>query len=132
MLRFGVAYKVMTLVKPFRIIYAEDDDSVRAVISDMMVERGFAVHECSNGGEAVQLCSVFEADVVLLDLSMPVMDGFEAARRIREQKPERKTRLVALTGACGDLKQAMLAGFDQLLRKPVSVSALLNALQRWN
>ena len=121
------------IMKPFRIIYAEDDDFVRAIISDMMVEYGFAVHECSNGGEAVQLCSVFDADVVLLDLSMPVMDGFEAARRIREQKPDGKTRLVALTGGLADdLKQAALAGFDEFLRKPVSASTLLSALQRWN
>lgn len=116
--------------KPLRVVYAEDDDAIRAVISQILVNRGLAVHECSNGGEAVQLCSAFKADVVLLDLSMPGMDGFEAARRIREQHPGQRTRIVALTGGFGgDVNQAVLAGFDEFLRKPVSAAMLLSALQ---
>jgi two-component system KDP operon response regulator KdpE len=115
--------------KSFRVVYAEDDDMVRASIAQIMVEHGLDVHECSNGGEATLLCSVFHPDAVVLDLSMPGMDGCEAARRIREQHPGR-TRLIALTGrGSAALKEAALAGFDEFLCKPVSATTLLGALQ---
>ena len=69
--------------KSFRVVYAEDDLAVRAGVAQILVAHGVAVHECSNGDEAAQLCSVFKPDAVLLDLSMPEVDGCEAARRIR-------------------------------------------------
>ena len=115
--------------KSFRVVYAEDDAHVRAGIARMLVEHGLAVHECSNGDEAAQLCSVFRPDAVLLDLSMPDVDGCEAARRIREQQGH-SMRLIALTGRGEEsLKEAARAGFDELLRKPISVVELLGALR---
>ena len=114
--------------KSFRVVYAEDDESVRAGIAQMLVEHGLAVHECTNGDEAAQLCSVFHPDAVLLDLSMPDVDGCEAARRIRKQGLP--TRLVALTGRGEDaLEAAARAGFDEFVRKPSTVATLLGALR---
>jgi CheY-like chemotaxis protein len=114
----------------FRVVYAEDDDLVRATIARMLVERGLNVHECSNGGEAVLLCTAFRPDVALLDLTMPGIDGFEAARRIREHSPK-NIRIIALTGSNErDARgHAALAGFDDFLCKPISAAALLGALQ---
>jgi response regulator NasT len=115
-------------MKSFRVVYAEDDALVRAGVAQMLVEHGLAVHECANGDEAAQLCSVFHPDAVLLDLSMPHVDGCEAARRIRQQGLA--TRLVALTGRGeGALKEAARAGFDEFVRKPSSVGTLLKALR---
>lgn len=115
-------------MKSFRVVYAEDDAHVRAGVAQMLVAHGLAVHECSNGDEAAQLCSVFRPDAVLLDLSMPDVDGCEAARRIREQGIA--TRLVALTGRGDDAqREAACAGFDAFLRKPISVATLLGALR---
>jgi two-component system response regulator len=114
--------------KSFRVVYAEDDALVRARVAQMLVAHGLAVHECSNGDEAAQLCSVFRPDAVLLDLSMPDVGGCEAARRIREQG--HATRIVALTGRGDDvLNEAACAGFDELVRKPSSVATLLTALR---
>jgi CheY-like chemotaxis protein len=114
--------------KSFRVIYAEDDALVRAGVAQMLVAHGLAVHECSNGDEAAQLCSVFHPDAVVLDLSMPGVDGYEAARRIRGQGYT--NRLIALTGR-GEiaLEDAARAGFDEFVRKPSSVTTLLGALR---
>jgi len=113
----------------YRIVYAEDDEHTRAGVAQMLVEHGLAVHECSNGDEAAQLCSVFRPHAVLLDLSMPEVDGCEAARRIRREQGQ-STRLIALTGHGEEsLKEAARAGFDEFLRKPISVSTLLGALR---
>ena len=113
--------------KSFRVIYAEDDAAVRAGVAQALVAHGLAVHECSNGDEAAQLCSVFRPDAVLLDLSMPDVDGCEAARRIRGQGYT--NRLIALTGRgeCA-LEAAARAGFDEFVRKPSSITTLLGAL----
>ena len=113
--------------KSFRVIYAEDDAAVRAGVAQALVAHGLAVHECSNGDEAAQLCSVFRPDAVLLDLSMPDVDGCEAARRIRGQGYT--NRLIALTGRgeCA-LEAAARAGFDEFVRKPSSIATLLGAL----
>jgi CheY-like chemotaxis protein len=113
----------------YRIVYAEDDEQTRAGVAQILVEHGLAVHECSNGDEAAQLCSVFRPHAVLLDLSMPDVDGCEAARRIRREQGQ-STRLIALTGHGEEsLKEAARAGFDEFLRKPISVSTLLGALR---
>src|ERR1044072_9188163 len=73
-------------MKSFRVVYAEDDDMVRATIAQIMVAHGLDVHECSNGGEAALLCEVFRPDAVVLDLSMPGVDGCEAGGRTREKQ----------------------------------------------
>ena len=114
--------------KSFRVVYAEDDASVRASTAQILVAHGLAVHECSNGDEAAQLCSVFHPDAVLLDLSMPDVDGCEAARRIRRQGYT--NRLIALTGRGESaLEAAARAGFDEFVRKPSTVTTLLGALR---
>jgi CheY-like chemotaxis protein len=115
-------------MKSFRVVYAEDDAFMRAGVARMLVEHGLAVHECSNGDEAAQLCSAFRPDAVVLDLSMPDVDGYEAARRIRREHGH-STRLIALTGRGEEsLKEVARAGFDEFLRKPISVATLLGAL----
>lgn len=116
-------------MNPFRVVYAEDDEQTRAGLAQLLVQHGLAVHECSNGDEAAQLCSVFRPDAVLLDLSMPDVDGCEAARRIRKERGQ-ATRLIALTGRGEEsLRDAARAGFDEFLRKPISVTTLLGALR---
>jgi CheY-like chemotaxis protein len=116
-------------MNPFRVVYAEDDEQMRAGVAEILVQHGLAVHECSNGDEAAQLCSVFHPDAVLLDLSMPDVDGCEAARRIRREQGA-STRLIALTGRGEEsLREAARAGFDEFLRKPISASTLLGALR---
>jgi CheY-like chemotaxis protein len=114
-----------------RIVYAEDDAQVRETITSMLVNFGLAVHEARDGGEAVLLCRTFEPDAVLLDLGMPNMDGLETARRIRELDPDRRIRIVAITGYADaeHSRLAMLAGFDGFLAKPVSAKDVLEALR---
>jgi len=117
-----------------RIVYAEDEPLIRETVAALLVGQGIDVHEARDGGEAILLCRAFQPDVVLLDLGMPEMDGFETARRLRELSVGKPPRIVALT-AHGDgehRKLAERAGFDEFLSKPISVNTILRALQLSN
>jgi CheY-like chemotaxis protein len=113
---------------PHTLVFADDDDLVRLVLTEALRDAGVEVHAVPDGIAAVQLCRELAPETVLLDLDMPRMDGFEAARQIRAAECTR--RLVALTGrptqdAC---RKAEAAGFDEVLSKPISVALLMRAL----
>lgn len=88
---------------------------------------GAEAKAASDGREALALAAEFRPDVVLMDISMPNMDGYEAARRLRAQHWEKKPVLIALTGwgRPGDIDNARAAGFDGHLLKPVEAEALI-------
>jgi CheY-like chemotaxis protein len=113
-----------------RIVYAEDDPLVRQTIATLLVGQGVDVIEAGDGEEAIWLCRVFHPNVVVLDLGMPHMDGFETARRLRETAAGKILRIVALTAYGDDEHQQMAkrAGFDEFLSKPISMNTIVDAL----
>jgi CheY-like chemotaxis protein len=115
----------------FSIVYADDDELVRDVVTQTLVEEGVDVHSCGGGAEALELCRQLEPDAVLLDLNMPELDGLETARAIRRDPKIAHLRLVALTGrGTWELRRkAIEAGFDEFLVKPVPAETLLRALR---
>ncbi|MGH8173482.1 MAG: response regulator [Rhodanobacteraceae bacterium] len=115
-----------------RIVYAEDDELVRATVTEMLTALGADVRTCANGAEAVLLCLSTRPNVALLDLTMPGMDGFDGATRI--QQNSERIYLVALTGHthATSMKQARTAGFDEVLTKPITLDVLEGAVMRWS
>ena len=113
------------------IVYADDDDLVRTVVTQALIEEGIDVHDCASGSEAVALCRQIVPDAVLLDLNMPDVDGLAAARALRRDPLTCQLRLVALTGCAttGLRAKAADAGFDEILVKPIPASALAEALR---
>jgi len=115
----------------YRVLVADDNaDAVRS-LSLVLRAMGHEVVTASDGDEAVRLASESRPDLVFLDIGMPRMNGFEAARRIREQPWGRNLPLVAITGwgLEDDRRQAKESGFDRHLVKPVDRETL-NALIR--
>lgn len=111
-----------------RILIADDHvdaaDSTGALLS---LDGRFEVRVVYDGLQAVEIGRIFEPDLVLLDINMPGMDGYEAARIMRsEQPPNRRLVLVALTGRTSqeDVDRACGCGFDLHLSKPVALGAL--------
>jgi CheY-like chemotaxis protein len=108
-----------------------DDNHDAAMSLSMLVELlGHEVRTAYDGLEALGLAEAFRPEVVLLDLGMPEMDGYEACRRLREQPWGNPMAVVAVTGwgREDDRRRTQLAGFDQHLVKPVAPDVIASVL----
>ena len=112
-----------------RILVVEDNADVAETTAAMLALSGHEVRTVHDGVEALSMVEAFAPDVVLLDIGLPRMDGYEVARRLRQLPATRDTLLVALTGygQASDRLRGREAGFDEHLLKPVD-PAVLNAL----
>jgi CheY-like chemotaxis protein len=102
-----------------RILVAEDNEDAAEMMRVMLDFKGHEVRVAADGAQAVDVAAAFQPDVAFLDIGMPRMDGYEAARRIRGLLG-RRVMLVALTGwgQDEDKRRSQEAGFDQHLTKP--------------
>ncbi len=118
-----------------RILLAEDVAANRKLAKELLQRAGYTVDAVSDGGEAVTAVSGFPYDLVLMDISMPMVDGLEATRRIRAlPDPLCRIPIIAMTAHAmtGDRESFLAAGMDDYLQKPVNNEALLDAVARWS
>lgn len=113
-----------------RVLIVEDNDDNREVIHELLMMEGHEVMSASDGPQAIECAVKLSPEVALVDLALPTWDGYEVARRLRDQFGT-TIRLVALTGFGRerDRAAARTAGFDEFLVKPVDPDRLLALLQ---
>jgi CheY-like chemotaxis protein/anti-sigma regulatory factor (Ser/Thr protein kinase) len=113
-----------------RVLVVDDNRAITEVLRLLLTKLKADVRVAHDGAEALRICADWQPTHVLMDLGMPGMDGFEAARRLRASHPDRAFRLVAVTGwGQGKYRQqAREAGFDQYFVKPVGVRELKTIL----
>jgi PAS domain S-box-containing protein len=119
--------------RPLRILLAEDNVVNQKVALRLLGQMGYRADVAANGLEAVAAVERQTYDVVLMDVQMPEMDGFEASREINRRWPgERRPRLVAMTANAmqGDRERCVAAGMDDYVAKPIRVDELVAALGR--
>lgn len=110
-----------------------DDNKVNRLIAQRLLQNlGFEVLCAENGATALTELESHHADVVLMDCSMPVMDGYEASRRIRASSRWAQVKIVALTALAldGDREKCLQAGMDDYLSKPLQTGMLRRVLER--
>jgi CheY-like chemotaxis protein len=109
-----------------RVLIVDDNKAAAEMLSLVVGMLGSEVRTAYDGQEAIQLAAEFRPDVVLMDIGMPRMDGYEAARRIRQQPWGEKMALVALTGwgQNEDKQRTADAGFDHHWVKPAEPAAI--------
>jgi PAS domain S-box-containing protein len=114
-----------------RILIVEDNDDARQMLRHLLELTGHEVHEANNGTRGFEQALVLRPDVVLIDLGLPGLDGYEVARRIRASG-RKDVLLIAVTGygQREDRLRASAAGFDAHFTKPVDLTALDALLQR--
>lgn len=120
-----------TIDRVVRVLLVEDDEPTRSGYVAYLTDRGIDVLSAVNGNDALSVAAASTVDVVVLDLGLPDIDGWEVARRLKAASTT-ATPIIALTGA--DLPHerasAMRAGCDWHLAKPCVPGDLLNAIQR--
>ena len=103
------------------VILAEDDLDIQLVARLALKRAGFTVKVVNNGQEAIDAVKNDRPDLIFMDLKMPVMDGWEATKRIRQMENGNAVRIIALTAQAmaGDEEKALAIGCDDYLAKPV-------------
>ncbi len=113
------------MAPPLRILVAEDHLDSRDALRALLEAFGFTVLVAGNGKEAVETATDGAPDLILMDMMMPVMDGFEATRQLRRLGPTAAIPIIAVTAMEGAQELALGAGADEYVRKPIDVRVLL-------
>ena len=114
-----------------KILLVEDHEELWDFLSRRLRRRGFEVVLAHNGQQGVDVAIAEQPDVILLDMNLPVMDGWTAARTLRGQDSTRGIPIIALTAhaMAGDREKTLAAGCDDYHAKPVDFTALLAQIE---
>ena len=114
-----------------RILVVEDNELNMKLFRDVLVAGGYRTLEATSGGEAVELATEHEPDLVLMDIQLPDLGGVEALGRLRANERTASIPVLALTAQAmdGDRERFLAAGFDGYLSKPVNVRELIDTVR---
>ena len=115
------------------VLVVDDCDDIRGIICMLMRRKGYRVVEAVNGKEAVELAARVNPQLILMDLGMPVLDGYEATRQILGRRETRDVPVVAVSGFCDALNRhkALDAGCVECVCKPVDFGVLDAVIQKY-
>jgi CheY-like chemotaxis protein len=113
------------------ILLAEDHLDSREALRALLEAFGFDVIPAANGAEAVRLARRTPPDLILMDIMMPEIDGFEATRRLRDFPETRDIPIITLTAMEGAQVTALEAGADDFIAKPINSGQLLDKVRDW-
>ncbi|WP_415896109.1 response regulator [Neptuniibacter sp. PT34_22] len=116
-----------------KILLVEDNITNQAVARVLLEQLGLKIDIAANGEEALAAIKLINYDLVFMDCQMPVMDGYEATRTIRQDSTYEKLPVVAMTAnaMAGDREKCLQAGMDDYITKPINVEHLIQALNKW-
>ncbi|HEX4426898.1 MAG TPA: response regulator, partial [Terriglobales bacterium] len=114
------------------ILVAEDNPVNRELLRELLEQRGYAVAEACDGQEALRMLQENRPDAVLLDIGMPILDGYAVAREIRGNPTLASLPVLAITAYAmqGDREKILRSGFDGYLSKPINAVTLMQELDR--
>ena len=114
-----------------KILLVEDNEMNRDMLSRRLQRRGFDVDVAVDGGQGVELARSERPDLILMDMSLPVLDGWEATRQLKGDPETKDIPIIALTAhaMAGDQEKALAAGCDDYDTKPVDLDSLLAKIE---
>ena len=115
-----------------RLLYVEDNEMNRDMLSRRLQRRGFEVLIAADGEQGVSLAAAERPDLILMDMSLPVLDGWEATRRIKAAPDTQRIPIIGLTAhaMAADRDKCLEAGCDDYDTKPVELGRLLEKIER--
>ena len=114
-----------------KILIAEDHFDSREALRALLEAFGFEVVEAMNGDQAVRAARETNPGLILMDVMMPVMDGFEAIRKIRAAPETNGIPIIAVTAMDGARELALHAGADDYVKKPIDIRQLIGLCNGW-
>jgi len=113
------------------LLLVEDNEMTRDAISRLLARRGFSVLTAEDGEQGLQICRESRPDLVLVDLGLPGIDGFEVTRQIKADPQTAHIRVIALTARAltSDQEAALASGCDDYDTKPVDLARLVGKIQ---
>ncbi len=115
-----------------KVLLVEDNEMNRDMLSRRLIRRGFEVVFAVDGKQGVDLARSEKPDIILMDMSLPVMDGWEATRCVKSDDATRSVPVIGLTAHAmsGDREKAIEAGCDDYDTKPVEIDRLIGKIER--
>ena len=114
-----------------KILLVEDNEMNRDMLSRRLERRGYEVVIAVDGQQGVEIAQSASPDLILMDMSLPVMDGWEATRQLKAKEAMKRTPIIALTAHAmsGDREKALQAGCDDYDTKPIELPRLLAKIE---
>jgi CheY-like chemotaxis protein len=114
-----------------KILIVEDNEMNRDMLSRRLARRGYAIVTANDGEQGVAAAQAETPDLILMDMSLPVMDGWEATRRLKSEAATSRIPVIGLTAHAmtGDRDKAMAAGCDDYDTKPVELPRLIEKIE---
>ena len=114
------------------ILLVEDNDMLQEILAERLVLRGYEVPVAGDGQKGLDLAKQLLPDLILMDMSLPVLDGWEATRQIKQDEETKHIPIIALTAhaLAGDREKSIEAGCDDYETKPVNFNRLITKIQK--
>jgi CheY-like chemotaxis protein len=127
----AVSRSTLSKDRSIKILLVEDTEVVVTLTSDYLRYKGYEVFIARNGLDGVLIAKEKKPDIILMDIMMPVMDGIEAAKRIRDDDTLQNTIIIALTALAmpGDREQCLAAGMNDYMSKPIQMQDLTATIE---
>ena len=116
-----------------KILYIEDDPNNRALVRRILMAYDFDVEESDNAVDGIEMAKSYHPDIILMDISMPGMDGLTATSRIRDTDEIADITVIALTANAmeGDKEMTLEAGCDGYISKPINVDTFIDEISEY-
>jgi two-component system cell cycle response regulator DivK len=116
-----------------RILVVEDQEDNRRILHDLLTNAGYEIVQAENGEEALKAAAAERPDLILMDIQLPLLDGYEATRRLKADPALRAIPIIVITSYAlsGDESKARAAGCDAYITKPYSPRAILAKIREY-
>jgi len=118
-------------MKAIKVVIADDDAITRLLLGTLLRQNDFeVVGEATNGLDALELCNSLEPDVLLLDINMPQMGGFEVLKSIRSAYPDLAVIMISSDATLNNVEEACTYGINEFIVKPFNAARVIEAIAR--
>lgn len=116
-----------------KILLVEDNEMNRDMLSKRLIRKGYEIIIATDGAQGVEMGEKEHPNIILMDMSLPVIDGWEATKKLKSNEITKNIPIIALTAHAmtGDREKAMAAGCDDFETKPIEFTHLVEKIESW-